>query len=520
MEFTWQYVEKWARERPGAEALVFGDRRLTWREVADEMNACAKALLACGVERGDRVAMLAMARPEFIVTFMAANKIGASWLGLSPKFSAKELAYMLGDCRPKVLFSLKRYLDYDLAAVAGEALASAPVPHVVALDEAFADAPLYSDWAARAGGVSDDALARRAAEGQPDDVTLLMYTSGSTGKPKGVEHTHRSVIANVEVQNLHFVTSHDTRALLHFPINHVAADVEIGFACVMAGAAIVMMDRFDPAATLEIIPKERITMFGQVPAMFMLEMALPAFRETDFSSVDCIVWGGASAPRPVLEALDALAKRVGARLLTGYGATEMGGFVTFSRPDDDLDLLCKTAGYAPEPFELKIVDDAGANAPVGETGEVCVRGPFLMKGYFNKPEQTAAVIDTDGWYHSGDLGHLDAAGNLFLNGRKSEMFKTGGENVFPREVEDALESHPAVFLAAVVAVPDPLFQEVGRAYVMVKPGANPSAGELKAHCQAHLANFKVPKSFEVRPLLPMLPNGKVNKLALKEEATS
>lgn len=518
MDFTWQYVDKWANETPDNEAIVFGDRRLTWKEVGEQVDDCAKALLELGVERGDRVAMIAMACPEFIISYMAANKVGASWLGLSPKFSATELGYVLSDCRPTVLLSLARYLDYDVAATVQSLIApGCSVEKVLAIDEPFDGAEAFGSFIKKDRAALNSALADRIAHANPDDVALLMYTSGSTGKPKGVEHTHRSIIANVVVQNVHFAVSNKTRALMHFPINHVAADVEIGMSVIAGGATVVMMDRFDPIETLNIVSRERITMFGQIPAMFMMEMATPLFRETDFSSVECFIWSGAAAPRPMLDALHAIAAQTGARIITGYGSTEVCGFVTFSRPDDDLDLLSHTAGYAPEPFELKIADESGKDTPLGTTGEVWIRGPILMKGYLNKPEQTAAALDHDGWYHSGDLGHLDGKGNLFLNGRKSEMFKTGGENVFPREIEDVLEGHPEVMLAAVVAVPDPVFQEVGKAFVMVRPESETDPEVLRAHCKDHLANFKVPKTFEIRHALPLLANGKVDKLTLRAE---
>lgn len=518
LELTWQYVDKWARETPDAEAIVFGGRRLTWADFKRDMDNTAKAFLELGVQRGDRVGLIAMACPEFFTTFMAANKVGASWLGMSPKFAAAELKYMVDDCRPKVLITQRHYDDMDLAQTIAEMnLGTSSVTKVLVMGEAFDGAESLTEFIERARPHLDDPLTQRTASAHPDDVTLLMYTSGSTGKPKGVEQTHRSIIRNIEIEVNRFRVDQQSRTLLHFPINHVAADVEIGFAAIFAGATTVMMDRFDPVATLNTIQQEGITLFGQVPAMYLLEMGLPKFRETDFSSVQTFVWGGAAAPREMLDVLNGIAQKTGARLVTGYGSTEVCGFVTYSEPDDSLDVLEKCAGKCAEPFEIKIVGDEGQDLATGETGEVCVRGDLLMKGYLNKAELTAKVIDADGWYHSSDLGHLDEAGNLVLCGRKSEMFKSGGENVFPREIEEVIETHPNVMFAAVIGVPDPIFQEVGKAFVMVKPGATIEVDELKALCKDRLANFKVPKAFDVRPMLPLLPNGKVNKMALKNE---
>jgi acyl-CoA synthetase (AMP-forming)/AMP-acid ligase II len=293
--------------------------------------------------------------------------------------------------------------------------------------------------------------------------------------------------------------------------------VEIGFATVYAGGALVMMDRFDPAATLEILGREKITMFGQIPAMFLMQAALPSFKDTDFSSLKVIVWGGAAAPISLLRGLKRISQATGAKLITGYGSTEACGFITYTSPSDDAESLTNGVGRAPENFELRIVDDQRKPLATGQVGELAIRGQFLFKEYLNKPEATAQVIDVSGWYYTGDLGYLDADGALFLSGRKSEMYKSGGENVFPREIEEVLCEHPAVAMAAVIGVPDAKYQEVGYAFVLVRPGQSVTCEHLKEHCQAGLANFKVPKTFDLRPMLPLLPNGKVNKMELKRE---
>jgi acyl-CoA synthetase (AMP-forming)/AMP-acid ligase II len=300
----------------------------------------------------------------------------------------------------------------------------------------------------------------------------------------------------------------------------VAADVEIGYATLYAGGTLVMMDRFDPAESLAILSRERITMFGQIPAMFLMQATLPSFASTDFSSLKVIVWGGAAAPMKLLRGLDQIASGVGAKLLTGYGSTEACGFITYTRPGEDLQRLATSVGNAPDGFELRIVDEHRRPLEVGAVGELAIRGAFLFKEYLNQPQATEAVRDSDGWFYTGDLGYLDADGGLFLSGRKSEMFKTGGENVFPREIEDVLCEHPSVALAAVIGIPDPTFQEVGCALVVLRPGKTTTPEELKEHCRAGLTNFKVPKSYEIRQTLPMLPNGKVHKRVLKDEIVS
>jgi len=521
MELLWQYVEKWAKDRPDAEAMVFGDERITWRAFDELVNKTAAAFLELGIQRGDRIAMVSMGRPEFLITFMAASKVGAMWLGLSPKFTLDELRYILTHSQPKLLITLRSYMGVDLVqtglTLAHECLSIENVLVIGERPEGADEAHDFAEFIGRERPEFFAQLAARAAEVSPDDDVLLMYTSGSTGRPKGVIHSHRNILRNIEVETLYFGFDTDGRVLLHFPINHVAADVEIGFGAIHAGAALILMDHFDPTTSLEMIERERVTVVGQVPVMFLMQFQSPKFATMDWSHVRAFVWGGSGAPQLMLHVLRQIAQKTGARLITGYGSTELCGFATYTMADDDLELLTKSAGKIVPPFEMKIVNAAHEELPHGEVGEIAIRGPIIMKGYLNNPAATAESIDSDGWLYTRDLGWMNADGYLFISGRQSEMFKTGGENVFPREVEDVLEGHPAVLFAAVIGVPDELYAEVGHAFIMMKPGQTTTEDTLRAFCKERLANFKVPKRFDLRPMLPLLPNGKVNKQALKAE---
>ncbi len=518
LKLTWHYVEKWAQKKPHAEALVFGEERLTWSEFKTLMDGIARAYLAAGLKRGDRVAMLAAARNEFLTTYMAAGKVGAMWLGLNPKFTLDELRYQIADSRPAVLIAVRTFMGNDMAfviqALKGEFTF---IKRVLVIGEPIEGTESFREFTEQPREELNAALSQRVAEVRDSDDALLMYTSGSTGKPKGVVHTHRSIVENIKTEAQKFYTDEDTRVLLHFPINHVAADVEIGFAAVMAGGSIVFMDQFDPLGSLKMIEKERITMFGQVPVMFLLQMRQPEFFQTDFSSLKLIAWAGAAAPKIMLDVLIAICNQTGAMLITGYGSTEVCGFVTYTEKGDDMETLMKTAGKIAPPFELKIVDEKRRELPDGQVGEIAVRGPFMFKGYLHKPEATAEVLDADGWYYTTDLAYKDERGYIFITGRKSEMFKTGGENVYPREIEEIMESQGSVLFAAVIGVPDEIYQEVGWAFAMTMPGKEVTEEELRDYCKSRLANYKVPKKFIIRPLLPLLATGKINKLALKDE---
>jgi acyl-CoA synthetase (AMP-forming)/AMP-acid ligase II len=518
MTRLWEYVKKWAERKPDQEALVFGDRRISWREFQVQVDRAAKAMLASGVQAGDRVGMVAMACPEFLYTFMAASKIGAIWLGMSPKFTVDELRYQLNDAQPTLLLTLREYAGFDLVQMGLTFNEEFPqIKQVVVIGEAREGTIDYGHWLTTGSEIADGELQMRADRVSGDSGVLLMYTSGSTGRPKGVLQTHRSIIANIEVEVRYFDFDEECRALVHFPINHVAADVEIGFAAILAGSALVMMDRFDPQESLEVIERERITLVGQVPVMYLMQFQAPKFKEMDWGHVRAFVWGGSSVPEIVLQVLQQISSRTGARLITGYGSTELCGFVTYSMEGDSPELLLKSAGKIVSPWDLKIVDPNRKELPLGEVGEIAVRGACVMEGYLNNPGITASVLDDEGWYYTSDLGWVDAEGYLFITGRSSEMYKSGGENVYPREIEEVLERHPAVLFSAVIGVADAVYSEVGHAFVMLKPGQQADQDELRAFCKQKLANFKVPKEFHVRVALPLLPNGKVNKMALKKE---
>jgi acyl-CoA synthetase (AMP-forming)/AMP-acid ligase II len=518
LTLTWQYAEKWGSRKPNAEAVIFGDERLTWSDFNEKMDRIAKAYLELGIQKGSRVALLAMARNEFLLTYMAANKIGAVWLGLNPKLSINELRYQIGDSQPSILVTLRSFQGNDLAPTLRVLMKEFPfLKKVLVIGEPIEGTENFQEFTDRPRMELNEALKMRAAEVRDDDPALLMYTSGSTGKPKGVVHTHRSIVENIRVEVEKFYINEDTRALLHFPINHVAADVEIGFAVIMAGGSAIFMDQFDPVVSLKVIEKERVTMVGQVPVMFLLQMKQPEFFQTDFSHVKLFAWAGAAAPKLMIDVLAGICRKTGAMLLTGYGSTEVCGFVTYTEKDDGLDTHMKTAGKIAPPFELKIVDDQRREVPNGQVGEVAVRGPFLFKEYLNKPEVTSEVIDSEGWYYTSDLAYKNERAYIVIAGRKSEMFKTGGENVFPREIEEILETHTGVLFAAVMGVPDDIYQEVGWAFVMPKPEKSFTEEELRQFCKGKLANYKIPKKFIIRPTLPVLGTGKVNKLALKEE---
>lgn len=504
------YPAHWARYAPRREALVLNDSRVTYAKLGELVDRCAAKLLSLGIKPGDRVAMMSTPRPEFFVVFLATARIGAIWLGLNPKYTLDELRYVVGDAGPAVLIAPD---VVDSRAFANEAriLASehASIRHLIALtlgDQFSEDAlaPLMAS-----GGVP----AERIAAVQTLDPALLVYTSGTTGRPKGALLPHRGLVHCSRIQR-DYLRADPLRVLNNLPVNHVGCVGDICSYTLVSGGTIVFAQRFDPASIGPLLQKEQVTMWGQVPTMFQLTLDNPGFKPGMTKSIQEIAWSGAMAPLELVQRLHALCPN----LRSFYGMTETVGSVTYSPPEATLEQLARTIGRPDRRYDVRIADGDGRVVPKGEAGEVQVRGDFLMRGYLNKPEATAEAFTSDGWLRTGDGALEEDDGQYRLIGRLREMFKSGGYNVYPREIEIALEAHPAVAGVAVVTTPDPLYGEVGTAYLMCKPGETVEEEVLRAFCRGRLANYKIPKYFRFLDALPMLPIGKVDRAQLKREA--
>ena len=510
------YVGHYARLTPTREAVVYGEVRMTYADLDGAVRQCAKALMVAGVAKGERVALLGNPGLDFLVVFLATISIGGIWLGLSPRYKIDEYRYLLGDAQPKVLFSTGSFegRDYraDLRVLRGEIAA---IEHCVDLEAPAAQADSFARFLRGGAGVSDAALEARMAAVARLDPALIVYTSGSSGKPKGAVLSHHGLSYGNAIQGRAFGVDLP-RAVCPFPINHVACVGDTCCTTLIRGGTLVFLARFDPAVVLRTIAAERINLWIGVPTMFILAADLPDFAATDLSSLETVVWGGAAMPRDYIARFAAL----GVRLVTLYGLTETTSDMTFTDPDASIDELAETVGRPPAEYPCRIVSDDGSPCAPGEQGEIQFKGDFVMLGYFNRPEATREAFTEDGWLRSGDLGYWRPDGNLVFVARKSEMFKSGGFNVYPREIEDVIEAHPAVALAGVIGVPDPLYREVGEAYVLRRPDVALEADEIARWCRDRLANYKVPKRFVVCDSLPMLPVGKIDKAQLKRQSAS
>jgi acyl-CoA synthetase (AMP-forming)/AMP-acid ligase II len=509
------YVAHHARATPDREAIVFGETRLDYAAFDRAIDRCAAALRACGVGAGDRVAMLTTPRPEFAIVLLAAQRIGAVWVGLNTRYRLPELRHILGDCTPAILISVPRTpegreLGADLAAIAADGRG---LKAIVTLGEAIPGVARALDDFLRTG----DGQAPAIATASPDDPTVIVYTSGTTGQPKGALLAHRNLVYCYEQVSRSFAGKEAARdglrILCNLPPNHIGCISEMLGNALIRGGAVVFAERFDPAEAFELIGRERITLFGGVPVMLEAMFAHPGFAGADLSSVKAIGWGGAPATLDLVHRMRA----TGAHLFTNYGLTEGGAVVSATGPDDSVGDLAGTVGRPDASSDHRIVDDEGLDVAPGQAGEIWLKGPGVFLGYWNNPAATAATTAPGGWLRTSDIAHTRSDGAWVLSGRKADMFKSGGFNVYPREIELALEEHPDVAYAAVIAVADPKYFEVGAAFVAAKPGRSPSPDEITAFLRERLANYKTPKTIHVREVLPMLPIGKVDKQALRDE---
>lgn len=506
------YLYHFSALQPDAEAIIHGSIRLTWHQLAHQVDLCARAFLAMGVGKGDRVCVLSTPRPEFWISFLAAARIGAIWTGLNPRYTRREMAHVLGDATPTVLIALRESGTRDFTDDINSLTAEFDIPHAVwfgTADDSF------DDFLAQGKTLSDQAYTDAATAVEPDTPCLIVYTSGSSGSPKGAVISHLGAAFCSRFQNRAWGARNDrTRIINFFPINHLACVVDISCLALVSGGSLVFMEQFDPLAALATIQAEKITVLGGVPTMLQFIFGQDDLDAYDMSSLETIAVGGASASESLVRQMQAFAPLVS----TGYGSTETVGQMTFSPPSATPEQIAQTIGVPVPEYELRLAGPDGAPVPAGTSGEIQVRGKFLFQKYLNRPDASKDCFLPGGWFRTGDIAIERPDGYWKMVGRMSDMYKSGGYNIYPREIEACLESHPLIETAAVVGVPDATFQEVGHAFCQVKHGVTGdelTAKMLKEYCGTLLASYKIPKTFSVLSELPMLPVGKVDKMALK-----
>lgn len=516
---VFEYLEKWAKERPGREAVVHADRRITYADYDREVNRVARGLIGLGVRRGDKVGLYIPNHPEFVLAYIACAKLGAAAVPVTWRFSAEEIKYILGHSDSSVVIMETAFMDSDFIAklnavrgdlpqlrdvvVIGSAEDAARVPGAITYDGLLSDDPEL-----------DKELQARKKEVREDDMVLMLFTSGTTGQPKAPMITQGNLVSYVAGQIESSGIGDDERLLMDIPNNHVGGAVMAIFSVLYSGNTLVMLDAFIPQQVLQTVQDERISVMGQVPAQYILLFMQPDFDSYDLSSVKFAVTSGAPVPP---ELVDQIEEKMGIIPFVGYGLTETSGAITFTRQEHPREKITGSIGIPNVGIEVRIMSPEREEVPRGEAGEIAIRGGAVMKGYYNQPEATAEVFDDDGFFYSGDMGFMDDEGFVHIMGRKKEMYIRGGENVYPPEVEDVLMLHPKVLFAAVLGYPDPVLGEKGRAYIVPQPGTEVGEDEIKEFCRERLAKYKVPDQVIFRDALPLTPLGKVHKFVLYEE---
>jgi fatty-acyl-CoA synthase len=490
-----------ARKTPRRTALVHGEHTLTYGELAERVNRLAHGLRSLGVRRGDRVAYLGPNHPSFLETLFATGALGAVFVPLNTRLTAREIAYQLADSGASVLVHGAGH-----AALVDEiGPGTGGVRSRVAVDGPGGDTHGYERLVAESAAEPIDERVTL------DDLCMIMYTSGTTGRPKGAMLTHGNLTWNaVNVLVDHDLIA-DEVALVSAPLFHTAGLNMLTLPVLLKGGRCVLTGGFDVDATFDLIARHRVTFMFGVPAMFQQVARSPRWAEADLSSLRILTCGGA----PVPPALIAAYGERGLTFLQGYGMTEASPGVLFL---DAGHAVSKAGSAGVQHFfsDVRVVDDALRDVAPGETGEVIVRGPHVFRGYWGLPEESAAAF-TDGWFRSGDAARADEDGYVTIVDRIKDMIISGGENVYPAEVEHAVLDHPDVLECAVIGIPDEKWGEAGRAVVVPRPGSGLTAEAVLAHLDGRLARYKVPKSVVFTDRLPRNAAGKLLKRPLRAE---
>ncbi len=508
------YLSHWGRHTPDATAMVHDGVVTTFAQLAEQVDAVAKALLAAGVRKGDRVALLSHPHPQYWLTFLASLSIGGIWIGLNPKYRLPELTHVVNDSRPSLLLGMNSYAGEDFRPMLVElaALGHGAGPVLFGEGVASTDARGWDHFVSDGASVSDDDLVAARALVDHQSAALIVYTSGSTGKPKGAVLGHGGLARCFEIQ-ANRTAIDKLRVVANLPINHIGCVGDLCCTPLVQGGSIVLQEQFDARAMLESVEEHGVNAFMQVPVTLKILIEHPEFDSFDLSGLRYVGWGGGPMPLSVIERY----REMGVLLSTTYGMTEITGSITYSDQDATDEVLANTVGRPIDEIDYRLVDESGVEVAAGERGEVLVRHPGQLLEYFENPEGTADSLSDDGFFKTGDVAYLRPDGNMCLVARTKEIFKSGGYNTYPREIELVLEEFPQVRLAAVVPVAHPLYDEVGVAYVEMSD-EEVAESVLVAWCKERLANYKVPKRIIRVEALPLLPVGKVDKMVLRKTA--
>lgn len=527
-------LDDMARRYPDNEALVYPERdiRYSYKQFNDICRQTAKGLLRLGIKKGDNIAIWAYNVPEWVLLQFASAKIGAILVTVNTSYKSAELEYILEQSDSTSLFMVGSFKDTNYVETLNSVVPELATSTPGTLNTAklpFLKNIIYIGGETPAGMINFDSIVKLGEE-IPDEclnaieATLdchetinMQYTSGTTGFPKGVMLTHYNIVNNgFNIGECMKLTEKD-RLCIPVPFFHCFGCVLGVMACVTHGTTMVPVEIFDPLKVLQTVEKEKCTALHGVPTMFIAELEHPDFKKFDLSSLRTGIMAGSNCPIEVMKKVNS--DMHASEITIAYGQTESSPVITQTRTDDALELRVATVGRSLPDVETKIVDiETGATLPPGKQGELCTRGYHVMKGYYKMPEETARAIDPDNWLHTGDLAIMDENGYCKITGRIKNMIIRGGENIYPREIEEFLYTHPKVSDIQVYGVPDKKYGEQVMAAVILKKGMTMTEDEVRDFCRDKIANYKIPKYVTFVDGYPMTASGKIQKFKMREMA--
>jgi len=532
-----QLLDETVAKVPDQDAVVYVDRdyRQTWSELRETVDQVAKGLMALGVKRGEKVAVWATNVPHWLTLQFATARIGAILLTININYRAEEISYLLRQSECENIFIIDGYRDTDyvntlyelvpeLRTQPRDRLRSERFPHLRRVlfmgPEKHRGMYSWNEVLAMSVAVDDEEYRRRQEGLSPHDVVNMQYTSGTTGFPKGVMLTHFNITNNGYWVGVNENLTSADRVCLPVPLFHCFGCVLGVMACLNHGATMVILERYDPVNVMMSVEHEKCTALYGVPTMFIGVLDHKLFDRFDLSSLRTGIMAGSPCPvKTMRECVDRMNMR---EVTIVYGLTEVSPAMTQTRYDEpSLERKCSTVGKAIPGIEVAVIDpETGEHLGPGRHGELCCRGHNVMKGYYNMPEETAKAIDKDGWLHSGDIGMVDEDGYYSVTGRLKDMIIRGGENIYPKEVEDFIHHLEGVADVQVVGVPSVKYGEVPAAFVILRPGARLTAEDIIDHCRGRIAFYKIPRYVHFLEEYPMTASGKIMKVKLREMASS
>jgi fatty-acyl-CoA synthase len=529
-----ELLEVQAKKYPEHEAVVYADRdlRMNYKEFNMLCRKAARGLMKLGVKKGEHIAAWSSNTPEWVVSQFATGKMGAVLVTVNTNYRTAELEYLLKQSDSTTIILMEQFKDASYIDMVYEIvpelktsepgkLESSALPYlknvIVMGEKRFPGTYSWQDILDMADDVTEEELDEQMATLKQSDVINMQYTSGTTGFPKGVMLTHSNIVNNAfNVASAMKLTDQD-RLCIPVPFFHCFGCVMGTLACATVGATMVPVQEFSPKAVLETVEREKCTALHGVPTMFIAELNDPDFKKYDLSSLRTGIMAGSNCPIEVMKAVN---EKMGATEITiAYGQTEASPVITQTRTNDPIELRVETVGKALPEVEVKIVKPGTMEeVPRGVQGELCTRGYHVMDGYYKNPDATREAIDGEGWLHTGDLAVMDDNGYCRVTGRLKDMIIRGGENIYPREIEEFLYRHPKVLDVQVVGIPDSVYGEEVMAWIILKDGEAATAEEIKEYCKGKISKHKIPRYIEFTDSYPMTASGKIQKFKLKEQA--